>query len=518
MNSLKVPQAHSPTKSDPNLLTVVSRSDLASPRILMVFVCLLLIFAGAAQPITDTDFWWHLRTGQYIVETRSIPHTDIFSSIKFGSEWIAHEWLSEVAMFAIWKLTGFIGLIASFALIVTAAFVILYRRCVVRSVHPYVALFAVLFGAVASISTWGVRPHIFSVLFASSSIAVLESFARREMGIAIWWLVPLIVIWTNAHAGFVIGLALIALSIVGLLADRLLLSEERHADDWKRVWTLVFLLAACIAVVVFNPNGTRLFTYPLETLTSPAMMRYIEEWRSPNFHELRFQGLLLLLIATFSALVLSKNKIRPRDLIMLAATTWATLRSARNVWLFVLVAVPLFAEAFSSFIWTYFPLRASDLAEQRKSGAAARGQAYANATILLLCVILVGLGVRRAANRQPIVEAEQFPINAIEFLKSERLAQPQYNEYEWGGYLIWKLYPQYKVYIDGRADVYGNKQLEVFFNVHEGNLGWRDVLDRDNIRTVFVRPSIPLASLLRSNEDSWEKVFEDKQAVIFRRR
>ncbi|HEY5403951.1 MAG TPA: hypothetical protein VIK24_13850, partial [Pyrinomonadaceae bacterium] len=168
MNSLKVPQAHSPTKSDPNLLTVVSRSDLASPRILMVFVCMLLIFAGAAQPITDTDFWWHLRTGQYIVETRSIPHTDIFSSIKFGSEWIAHEWLSEVAMFAIWKLTGFIGLIASFALIVTAAFVILYRRCVVRSVHPYVALFAVLFGAVASISTWGVRPHIFSVLFASS--------------------------------------------------------------------------------------------------------------------------------------------------------------------------------------------------------------------------------------------------------------------------------------------------------------------------------------------------------------
>src|SRR5580765_8132696 len=116
MNSLKVPQAHSPTKSDLNLLTVVSRSDLASPRILMVFVCMLLIFAGAAQPITDTDFWWHLRTGQYIVETRSIPHTDIFSTLRFGSEWVTHEWLSEVFLYGVYRALGFGGLIVVFSI------------------------------------------------------------------------------------------------------------------------------------------------------------------------------------------------------------------------------------------------------------------------------------------------------------------------------------------------------------------------------------------------------------------
>src|SRR5262245_39480316 len=85
---------------------------------LVVLFFMILIFAAAARPISDPDFWWHLRTGQYIAETKSIPYTDMFSTLRFGSEWVTHEWLSEVLMFLIFRVAGFAGLIIFFALII----------------------------------------------------------------------------------------------------------------------------------------------------------------------------------------------------------------------------------------------------------------------------------------------------------------------------------------------------------------------------------------------------------------
>src|SRR5689334_3500111 len=114
-------------------------SFLSSQR-LVFFFFMLMIFAAAAKPITDPDFWWHLKTGQYVVETTSIPHSDIFSTPRFGSEWVTHEWLSEVLMFLIFRAAGFAGLIIFFALIITTAFCTMYRRCVERTGHPYIAV------------------------------------------------------------------------------------------------------------------------------------------------------------------------------------------------------------------------------------------------------------------------------------------------------------------------------------------------------------------------------------------
>jgi len=84
----------------------------------------------------------------------------------------------------------------------------------------------------------------------------------------------------------------------------------------------------------------------------------------------------------------------------------------------------------------------------------------------------------------------------------------------WGGYLIWRLYPDYRIYIDGRADVYGDKLVEEFLEVRDGKPNWRGPLENHGIRTVLIKPDAALASLLR--EDSrWRKVFEDKQSVVF---
>ncbi|MGB8509993.1 MAG: hypothetical protein WCD76_16565, partial [Pyrinomonadaceae bacterium] len=185
----------------------VTLKDAAlSARRLLAFVFLLVIFMLAARPIADPDFWWHLRTGQFIWETRTIPHSDIFSSVFYGREWVAHEWLSEAVMYGVYNLCGYGGLVVFFALLITAAMWIAYRRCAEVAGHVYVIGFALVLGALTASPTWGVRPQMFSFLFASIFIAVLGAYARGTQSVSVWWLIPLTILWVNMHAGFALGL------------------------------------------------------------------------------------------------------------------------------------------------------------------------------------------------------------------------------------------------------------------------------------------------------------------------
>jgi hypothetical protein len=487
---------------------------LRSSRGLLALVFMLLIFTLAAQPITDPDFWWHLKTGQYIVETRSIPHTDIFSTLRFGSEWVTHEWLSEIFMYSVFRTLGYGGLIVIFSILIVGAFWIVYRQCRKRGVHPYVAGFAVLLGAVATMPTWGVRPQMFSLLFASIFISFLDRYSRREEMPSIWWLVPLMILWVNLHAGFALGLVLMVLTIAGVLLDWLSLRKDSFASVWRRARPLCVLLIICLAAVCLNPNGTRLYSYPYETLSSQATMQYIREWRSPDFHNPLFQPLALLLLATFSTLALSNKRARPGELLMLAVTAWATLRLGRNVAFFALVATPLLAMHSWTFITSHRSGKWLNAPEKRKPEERSTLKIVLNGLLLALVLAVVALGVGRAVTEQPVTEAQEFPAAAVDFILTQRPPQPIYNEYIWGGYLIWRLYPDYRVYIDGRADVYGDRLVEEWVQTHDGKPTWREALDHHGIRTVLVKPDAALASLLRQ-DSGWQKVFEDKQAVIF---
>jgi hypothetical protein len=244
------------------------------------------------------------------------------------------------------------------------------------------------------------------------------------------------------------------------------------------------------------------------------MMQYIREWKSPDFHDPLFQALALLLLATFSALALSKKRARPGELLLLSITAWATLRSARNVAFFALVATPLFAEHVWTIItdhrWGHWPTPSGRRNSEKRSTL----KIVLNGLLFASVLALVVASIVRSTAEQPISEAQEFPAAAVDFIRNHRPPQPIYNEYTWGGYLIWRLYPDYRVYIDGRADVYGDSLVEEWLKAHDGKPAWREALDNHGIRTVLVKPDAALAALLRQ-DDAWQNVFEDKQAVIF---
>lgn len=493
-------------------------NTMLSSRKLLVVLFMLIIFASAARPVKDPDFYWHLKTGQHLVETRTIPTVDMFSWSKFGSEWVTHEWLSEVIMYSVFRWLGYAGLILLFSAIITISFGLVYNRAAEVAKHPYVAGFVLLLGAAATMPTWGVRPQMFSMLFASVFICVLGDFYLEKRTMAIWWLLPLTILWVNIHAGFAMGLALVFLTIAGLVVDAVVLHEQNAAQTWRRIRTLLLLLVACGAAVAINPSGIRMYSYPFETLTSRAMMQYIQEWRSPNFHEPMFQALALFFLVTLAALALSRKRVRPGQLLVLLVTAFATLRSSRNVPFFVLIAIPIVAEHLWSWAVDHgWGLRLTK-EERPEPGRTSVIKLLLNITLLLLTPLtVIALHVGNSVRNQPITEAKTYPAAAVDFIANNNLPQPMFNEYVWGGYLIWRLYPNYRVSMDGRADVYGDDLIDEFLSVHDGEPKWRESLDRRGVRTVLVQPDVPLASLLRVDA-GWQKVFEDQSSIIFVRR
>src|SRR6185503_16677384 len=479
---------------------------ISSTRSLVIFIVLVVIFVTALQPITDPDFWWHLKTGEYIVQNHGIPHTDVFSNTRLGSEWITHEWLSEVVMYGVFRVAGFAGLIVFFAILVTASFWVVYMRFRSRVGHPFVAAFALLLGAAATTLVWGARPQIFTLLLASIFLYILDNYYSRKSDKAIWLLVPLMVLWVNLHAGWVLGLVLIALTLFGVLLD-VLFGTESRATLRERAPALLGVLVACSAAICVNPSTIQMYLYPLKTVRAKVFMRYVEEWKSPDFHQPHFQAVLILLLATFFFLAISNKRERPGRLLLLVATSFAMLRFGRNVPFFSLVATPLLAEHLWE--WVKGQPWASRLAASTETNAPKPSipQIAMNSLIVVVALIFCGIAAQRAAAKQPLIEEQHFPKGAVDYMQVHRLPQPIFNEYAWGGYLIWRLYPDYPVFIDGRADVFGEGLVEQFIEVNNGKPRWRELLQQYGTQTVLVERDSAIASLL-SNDGRWQKVFE----------
>jgi hypothetical protein len=471
-------------------------------------VLLVLFFAAAAyfSRFLDPDLWWHLRTGQAIVEAGSIPRSDIFSFTNYGREWVAHEWLSEVVMYAIYRAAGFGGLLAVFAGLITAAFAIAYALCRGTALLSWAAL---ILAGLASSPTWGVRPQIFTLLLASLFLYALTRYVRENRTRLLWLLPPLTALWANLHSGVFLGLVLVALAAVGLVLD-VAAGRDEETSVWRRTRPLIGVLGACALAALLTPHGARLYSYPFETLYSPVQQAYIVEWNSPDFQRSIFLPLAALIIATFSALALSPKRPRYTELLLLAATCYAALKSGRHIPFLALVAMPLLSEYASHWLNEFRWARPLANADEPVAGA----RAWANAGLLVVAALLAAVFTARLAANLPATAAEGAPVAAVAAMQSEGVGGPVFNTYHWGGYLVWRLHPRERVYIDGRADVYGDAFFDEYTKVYNGLIDWRGVFDRYGIRTALIEPQTALATSLRQQPE-WRVAFEDAQAVVF---
>jgi hypothetical protein len=481
------------------------RASKVSLSSLFPLVLLLGLLGMTARPATDPDLWWHLRTGQWIMQTGHIPHSDPFSFTRAGNPWVSHEWLSEIAFYEIWKHSGEAGLIIFSAIVTTVGFMLLYLRCLSK---PPWATAAVTLGALAAAPTWGVRPQMFTFALASLLLWLLEG--GRERPRLLLWIPPLFLLWLNLHAGFALGPVLLAAFGVGLIWE-VAVGDTLWQEARPYFCHIAVVVGACLALVPLNPSGTQLYRYPIDVLRSAEMRSFIGEWLPPDFHQLRYLPVFLMWIALLWALSSSQPKPKARVLVPLFLTFLASLDAVRHIPLMVLLAAPVIAAA--------FPGGSSirGLAWVEPTASPDRSRFTFGAAVLLL---MAGFTVARWDNlvrQQARVETEQFPARAVEFLTSHPLPGRLFAYYDWGGYAIWKLYPEYRVFVDGRADLYGDDLLHQFRQVAELHDGWAKVLDQRGIQVVLVPPSGALAQGLLL-DSRWHAEYQDSQAILFLRK
>lgn len=460
---------------------------------------LLALLAYCVPLIPSADTWWHLKTGQYILQTHTVPHTDPFSTLAAGKAWTAHEWLSDIVFYWIYSLTGAIGLLFLASATLTAAFLFAYFRS--GGALP-ARILALALGVWATSAIFCVRPQIFTYLMVALFLFVLTQFFEKGSYKILLVLPVLTVLWVNFHAAYILGPVIIGLFAAGAVCDWAV-GQADFALTKQRVVTLLIVLVACVAVVPLNPNGFAMLAYPFQTLGASGIQTGIMEWRSPDFHLPIFRPFALLLLATVAALALSPRRPRPGQVLLFVFFAFSALYAMRNVPLFALVAFPMLGEYFYLPSWK-MPAWSLELKKPLQA-----------ATVLLVGVLSAMIAVGHV-DTELALEQNRFPARAVSYLESHKLPAPLFNSYDYGGYLIWRLYPQYRVYIDGRTDLYTGPLLDHFLQIYEVNTDPAAALNQEGIRTVLVEPGSNLAGFLRTQKD-WNRVYEDPVAVIFSR-
>jgi hypothetical protein len=477
-----------------------------TPRKLFFILLILGLFVMTLYPIVDPDFWWHLRTGQLIVQIQSIPRTDPYSFTNIGRPWITHEWLSEVVLFWLFQLGSYGLLIFTFSLIITGAFLFSYLRSPIET-RPFVAGFTLLLCAIASAPTWGVRLQMISLLLTSVFLFLLDQYQIKN---TINFLIPLpliMLVWVNLHAGYILGLAIIAIYIGGSFIDfifiRIRKTESEHAPVIRPILMLFSALGLCAITALANPNGFKILIYPFQTLTSQAMQQFIQEWFSPDFHQLEWQPFAWIILALIGCGMLGKKGFSPTKILLTLIFGYSALRSIRIIPLFAVVVIPILAEQIGAIIKVKPNIKPLSWFFK-----------WSAPILVVFAFFAATLHFSQIVQGQQNSEEANFPKAATNWISINQPKGNLFNSYNWGGYIIWRLYPQYHVYIDGRADVYGDIFINNYVNIYRAKPGWEQTFDSYSINLVLIDPGSPLAIALEQSL-GWKMVYKDDLSIVF---
>jgi hypothetical protein len=379
---------------------------------------------------------------------------------------------------------------------------LLYYYAFLRCKKPKAAFASCLLLLPLAALFFAPRPQVLGYIFLLLTLICLESF-RQGLRKSLWPLPVIFLLWVNTHGSFAFGLLVLATYwLSGLRSfSQGLISAERWTCEQRRhlAWTA---LLSVIAITV-TPYGTRLAAYPLElALFQPVNLANIAEWQSPVFHSPLWKLFLVSMLLFFLALLLFRVTYRLEEVGLLLFTLYTTFVHRRFLIAFILVFAPMLAVLLSRWMPSFHP------AKQRWALNAA-----------LLSLIVMGL-VILFPSRRSLTEriAEGFPTKAVSYLRDHPVEGKLLNDYDWGGYLIWSLGAQHKVFIDGRADIYEyGGVLADWFHMKLVGPNTTSLLRKYGIEACLLERKTPLSTFLTASPD-WERTYSDDLSAIFVRK
>ncbi len=477
---------------------------------------------GPRMMNVDGDLGRHLTIGRYILDQGKVPLQDLFSHTLTGQAVTPHEWLAQVLFALADRWMGLDGVVVLSAMLIALTFWLVFRRARQASQGLLFPVLAVVLSMAASSLHWLTRPHLFTFLMLALWIGVIEDL--RNGRLMRWWLLPLLMLaWANLHGAFIAGFVTWGVYGAGLAFDAALRrfprGEGLHGHFWR-----YYLLGGGLSLLatLANPSGLGLWGTSLGYVGNRYLVSHTAEYLPPNFHDsstwpfLLFAGLLLVAVG------LRSRRADAGQLFVAAAWLVMGLYSVRNVPLFAIAAAPLLAGSLQD--W----LHANQHPEKRLAKVFNLDQRLLAIDLSLrgpvwplLCLGLAlsafSAGARLDFARQGnAFDARVFPVAAADWLAKNPQEGDMFNYFPWGGYLLYRFWPERAVFIDGQTDFYGEAFTRQYEQVITQSPGWQDVLDQYQVAWAILPPGESLAQQLQE-DPAWRRVYADETAAIFAR-
>lgn len=470
-----------------------TRDTSTIQRLLRGLTFLLVFFLFTRAPV-DADLWWHLRAGQVMWEQKSILLTDVFSYTRAGAPWVNAFWLSEIFMYWLYRVGGYLLLAGFVSLTGAVSFSIISRRL---SGNAILNGFIILLAALTAAPIWGPRPQILSFLF----VALLDLWLVKKR--PTWILIPFFALWANIHGGWIWGFLLLIAHVAGLFIQSLFQPLEGKSLRTDALHLLGWTAGAALAIGL-NPNGFALWQLPFQQVDVSLQ---IQEWLSPDFHRADFHPMLWMLFLLILTGPFARKPLNWPQIFKALGFAYLTFVAQRNIALFAIVTAPLLSE------WTGAVVESvSWKATRPEVSLDARVRSIINVALILLPSIAV-LGNLYLVSLPARVD-RNYPLAAVEWARENHPQGRMFNSYNWGGYLTWQL-PGYPVFIDGRADLYGADMLQQWQDVVNARENALAILDAWNVEFVLLEPGWPVVTLLESS--GWVIQYQDERSVALTR-
>ena len=455
----------------------------------------------------DPDIFWHLATGQWMVDHHRFVTHDLFTYTVAGKQWIDAEYATEILAYAAFKAGGLTLVSLAFGAVTFAGFILIWRRVRFEMANPVITAVVIGIAGLAGAAVWGPRPQMITFTFTCLEVLWLDGYLRGRSR-AIYWLPLVMVAWANLHGGFLFGLVPVA---VAAFVEAIHWVRRVDGDIHKRrTRNLVVVFVGCCLAGAVNPHGINLYPYVIQPQFSPVQQSFIAEWQSPNFHVLVERGLEMMLLLVPIAFVLRRPSLW--DVCLTVVVAVAALSAVRHAALFVAAETPLVIWSLSSG-WGR-----TSLAGRVAAWMVPRSKALLRGSMAMVIVLALGTGlfVRSTLAYQTAATAANFPVGAADWLAAHPTVGTRvFNQYAWGGYLISRFYPEpgRRVFSFGEATLLGNALMQQVSDVETGQPDWQRILAEYGVDYVIDVPSAPEVDAL-SVDPAWTKVYDDEVAVI----
>jgi hypothetical protein len=466
----------------------------------LMAVCLVAaVVTASMSKLLDPDTWWHVTVGNRILSTHAWPTVDIYSSTAAGTSWIAYEWLGEIIMAIAGRFHGVLGLWLLLVGLSSALTLLLYGYTFQLCGNWKAAFAASALSLTILPAFFTLRPQLMGYIFFLLTLMCLERF--RQHGSKIIWSLPLIFLaWANTHGTFVFGFTAI---LFYWLSGRFHFAWgclDAEPSTHSQSVTLLTVTILSILSTVITPYGSQIAAYPLSmAILQPTNINNIQEWQSvqqsgAGLH--LFMGCVLILI---TALAVLRPRVTSYLFLLLVVFVYSAAVHLRFLLLFALLFFPILGTLFARWVPAY---------DRRKD------KPIINAVLIL---ILLVLGVKYVPSVQQLRQkiTNKYPDKAIVFLREHPAGGTLFNEYGWGGYLIWAATPETKVFIDGRADIYEQAGvLQDYLDITSLKRNTDFLLAKYKVSTCLVERESALATYL-SASSQWREVYRDDISSLF---